>query len=93
MAILYGGGIFACRHCYRLAYESQREAARDRAIRRARKIYARLSGDPNCLGMPDKPKWMHWRTYQRLSAEAEGAELRSWAGTAERFGLLRDITA
>jgi hypothetical protein len=27
VAILYGGGIFACRHCYRLAYASSREEA------------------------------------------------------------------
>ena len=87
VAILYGGGIFACRHCYRLAYESQREAAHSRALCRARKIYARLSGDPNCLDMPDKPKGMHWRTYERLSAAAEAAEALSWAGMAYKLKL------
>ena len=29
VAILYGGGIFACRHCYQLAYASSREDAVD----------------------------------------------------------------
>ncbi len=42
VAILYGGGIFACRHGYRLACPSQREAADDRAARRADRIRARL---------------------------------------------------
>jgi hypothetical protein len=32
-AILYGGGIFACRHYYRLAYASSREDAGGRATR------------------------------------------------------------
>jgi hypothetical protein len=35
VAILYGGAIFACRHCYRLAYTSQREKPGDRAARKA----------------------------------------------------------
>jgi hypothetical protein len=31
-AILYGGEIFACRHCYQLAYPCQRESSGDRAL-------------------------------------------------------------
>ncbi len=56
-------------------------------LRRARKIYTRLSGDPNYLDMPDKPKGMHWRTYERLSAEAEAAKALSWVGMAYRLKL------
>jgi hypothetical protein len=44
VAILYGGVIFACRHCYRLAYPSSREDAGDRATRRADRLRARWAG-------------------------------------------------
>jgi hypothetical protein len=33
VAILYGGAIFACRHCHKLAYACQRETDDDRAMR------------------------------------------------------------
>ena len=67
VAILYGGTIFACRHCYRLAYSSQRENLDDRATRRADKIRDRLEWEPGILnGHGIKPKGMHSRTYQRL---------------------------
>jgi hypothetical protein len=71
VAKLYlGGTIFACRHCYRLAYSSQRENLDDRATRRADKIRDRLEWEPGILnGEGDKPKGMHWRTYQRLTIE------------------------
>ena len=36
VAILYGGRIFACRHCYQLAYASQRETVNDCACVRRR---------------------------------------------------------
>jgi len=34
VAILYGGNVFACRHCHQLAYESTREKRDDRASRK-----------------------------------------------------------
>jgi len=34
---------------------------------------------------PDKPKGLHWRTYERLHDEAAEAELRSWVGMAQPF--------
>ncbi|MET0051574.1 MAG: hypothetical protein ABW095_10910 [Candidatus Thiodiazotropha sp.] len=70
VAILYlGGEILACRHCYQLAYPSQREPAYDRAIRRADKIRDRLGwkkGAFNPKGW-QKPKGMHWQTFKRLN--------------------------
>jgi hypothetical protein len=38
VAILYGGNIFACRHCYRLAYQSQRAQRYQRALSHAQAI-------------------------------------------------------
>jgi hypothetical protein len=42
---LYGAGsLFACRHCYRLAYASQQESAHQRGLGKSQKIRMRLSG-------------------------------------------------
>lgn len=89
VAILYGGGIFACRHCYQLAYGSAREDAGDRATSRADNIRARLGWQPGILnGEGDKPKWMRWRTCERLTAEHDRLVARSLHAVAVRFGLL-----
>lgn len=70
VAILYGGGNFACRHCYRLAYVSSREDRHDRSMRRADRIRARLGWRPGILnGRGIKPKWMRWRTFTRLERQ------------------------
>lgn len=69
VALLYLGSasIFACRHCYRLAYQSSREPDHYRLMRRADKIRQRL-GWMQGIANPkdDKPKGMHWRTFERL---------------------------
>ena len=72
VAILYSGGEhFACRHCFRLAYESQNETPYLRAVRRTRKIRMRLgAGFSYAEPFPDKPPRMHWRTYLRMRVAA-----------------------
>jgi len=80
--ILHGGAVFACRHCHRLAYMSQREDEADRAMRRADKIRERLGWVPGIANPPGgKPKWMRWPTYWRLCAEHERHARRALAAT------------
>lgn len=94
VAVLYGGAVFACRHCHKLAYKVQRETADDRAGRRAGKIRDRLGWEPGIIMPPGpKPKWMHWCTYWRLRAEHDAHVHRSLVGMAQRFNLpcVRDL--
>jgi len=88
VAILYGGVIFACRHCHQLAYDCQRETADDRATRRADTILRRLGWEPGILnGEGWKPKGMHWRTFERLRAEHNVYANAALIGMARRFRL------
>jgi len=78
--------LFACRCCSGLAYASQREALYFRDIEKARKIRMRLGGSTVMSeAFPDKPKGMHWQTYERLRRAHDAAESRSMTG------LLRHI--
>jgi hypothetical protein len=78
VAVLYGAGeLFACRRCYGLAYASQQESALHRRLRRAQKIRLGLGGSADIFDdFPDKPKGMHWRTYERLRHTYDIAQAR-----------------
>jgi hypothetical protein len=92
VAVLFGGAVFACRHCHRLAYRSQREADHDRASRRADKLRDRLGWEPGILnGSGIKPKGMHWRTFERLQAEHDAHVAQSLAGIVAKLGMLRNM--
>jgi hypothetical protein len=88
VAILYGGTIFACRHCHQLAYVSTREDAGWRAIRRAEKLRERLGWERGILnGDGGKPKGMHGRTYERWVAAHEASVEAALAVTKWELGL------
>lgn len=58
---------FRCRHCCQLDYQSHRERAYDRTLRRSRRLRARVGGGVNLVNLfPPRPRGMHWATYERL---------------------------
>jgi hypothetical protein len=87
VAILYGGAIFACRHCHLLAYPCQREQPHDRALNRVQDLNIKLGGT-GCTfdGMPPRPKGMHRVTYQRIAARYDWLEKVMDLETIARFG-------
>lgn len=89
VAILYGGEIFACRHCHKLVYGSQREQPAFRALRRAYRIRDTMGWTggvaDGCMG---KPKGMHWRTYERLCRKHDALSTQATNAMARHLGLL-----
>src|SRR5215469_15278148 len=91
VAKLYNAGTyFLCRHCYRLAYPSQRENRYDRALRRANKFHMRLGWEPGSAStFPARPKGMHRRTYERLQSAVVNAEILAEERLAILLGRLQ----
>ena len=88
VAVLYGGRVFACRHCHDLTYRCQRETDDDRAARRAGTLRRRLGWEPGILnGRGWKPKGMHWRTFERLQLEYDARARRALEGLAASLGM------
>jgi hypothetical protein len=97
VALLYlDGRLFACRHCYGLAYASQQEASCWRGLGKAQKIRIQLGGSPNPLdAFPDRPKGMHRKTYDRLRRAHDLAEQKGLMGAmqfVDRLGCRLRIT-
>ena len=59
---------------YRLAYPCQREPAHYRALRRAFKLRGKLRAEGGIGDYVVKPKWMRWRTFERMMARIDKAE-------------------
>ena len=87
VAVLYGGSVFACRYCQKLAYKSQRETPDDRATRRADKLRDRLGWQAGILNEAGgKPKGMHWQTFRRMQASHDAYVMRALGGMLGKLG-------
>ena len=90
VAILYGGTIFACRHCYQLAYPCQHESPGGRADSRAWKIRERCGGWGCLLDPLFRRKGMHHRTFQKLARDYEQACSESDFAFCTKMGMSMD---
>lgn len=91
VAILYGGNgsIFACRHCYKLNYSSQRKTPADRQIHRLNQLRQRLGWQPGFInGIGSKPARMRWTTYGGLLRQHNELEFAVLSGLSQRYGKL-----
>ena len=90
VAVLYlHGHWFKCRKCAHLVFPSQAQDAMTRAARKQSAIMSKLRGPDG-----EKPKGMHWRTFERVRAEL--AKCRETQNTelvrvAMRWGLFRHL--
>ena len=89
VAILYSDSILACRRCHKLVYACQRESDSHGSIRGADGIRSRLGWKPGIANPEgDKPKGMHWRTFERLKARHDAFADTSWDWMAHRLEVL-----
>ncbi len=94
--LYFPDGYFRCRRCCRLNYQSQRHSRETRGLQKAAHIKRRLGGTGESgERVPERPKGMHRRTYERLCqavAKAEGpwheGQRRQLQRFLARFGLL-----
>lgn len=86
---LYAGGkYFFCRICCNLAYYSQREPIYERLMDKAHNIQKKLGGKPGALySFPEKPKGMHWKTYNQLNQKYKFYRSASLMSIGERLGI------
>ncbi|MFV9683359.1 hypothetical protein ACNFD4_11795 [Pseudomonas sp. NY15367] len=92
VAKLYGGGVFACRHCMRLNYRSQQVSKRDRALDRAWALRRKLGTDSGPFDLPAeylaRPKGMHRKTFARHVEKLAQMEAEVFAAYAKTIRLI-----
>lgn len=92
VAKLYGGTVFACRHCMRLNYRCQQVNKSDRALDRAWTLRHRLGCDAGPFDYPAeyvrRPKGMHRSTFARHIERLARIETQALASFAKSLTLI-----
>jgi hypothetical protein len=71
-------GNYACRHCHKAQYASQKQKTASRKRLAACKLRLELGGLPDINEpCPLKPKWTRRRTYRRISKEIQALEAKA----------------
>ena len=83
--------VFACRCCHNLRYASQYDRAAIHKLRMAQKIRERLGGSQDIFDrFPDRPRYMHQRTYLRLRRLGMAAEAAAMGLMAKAMNISAD---
>ncbi|MCP1659106.1 hypothetical protein [Neisseria perflava] len=64
VGVLYSGRRFLCRHCRNLNYPSTRQPSFYRVFDKTNRKLKKIDGKG--YGFPNRPKGMHFKTYERL---------------------------
>jgi hypothetical protein len=79
VALLYSGRQgYVCRRCMKLPYSTQCMMRQDRLYRKVRRMRTRIGASGNLLEpirYSGKPRGMHWKTFERLRAQAEDVHM------------------
>ena len=78
------GGHYAGRKCLQLSYLSEAEDVTGRLWRKQSKLESRLGPDG------EKPKGMHWRTWERIDRQIADIERRKDMTLLDRLGNVDD---
>jgi len=85
---LFGAGkYFACRHCYRLTYRSQRERGIDRVLSQMNQIRMSLGGEQGgtSVFMLPRPRYMRHKRYKQFQNQLYELEMQAEEITAKVF--------
>ncbi len=89
VAIIYSAGkYFACRKCYNLTYESCNTCDLQKVFDKANKLKEQLGGKAGYdYPVSNKPKGMHWKTYNKIRAEIERLEYKGYVEMMRKLEL------
>ena len=90
VSVLYCAGTYVCRHCIGANYGSQLQQPIDRVFSRADTIRQRLGWQAGIAhGIGERPKGMHYSTYDRLVTEHDRLTAKIWQQTLDKLGCTR----
>lgn len=81
-----GTSAFLCRKCLNLAYHSQNKTQMDRMIDKKWALIRKLGAEDSFIHT--KPKWMHWKTFNRLKGQVEALDEAITFGGFVKFSVL-----